>query len=404
MSRVVLVLAHDGVAQPRVWERWESGGGVRLFVHCPPSAAGPLCANRLRIPYGRSRWGEASIVRETLRALKAVLAAEEGDFVLFLASGYCVPVAPTSAFRDSPHKTRFGGLCTYGRSSQVSQWGCFTREACERLVDHFERPGVFAAEATACARTGLCPDNVLFMNVLTDAPQVEEITFEERTDRTYLHSRVPTNLFRLWLFGYPQLWGSPILWSAMDAPRVSEDIHNNLGSRDIWTLRQVLLQLRANGQVLFMRKVSAAVRFDDAIMHALYGDATRDQVIEALAAALAVGEHADAERAVSATKVSAHAEVERQYHRGLYANETASCMQNLLSYRIWRLAFRAVGLDKVRLMRLFLASAVVSSLFILYAFPFPALQIFAVFAVCFVALTTAMECNVTTSFTPRTCV
>ena len=51
-------------------------------------------------------------------------------------------------------------------------------------------------------------------------------------------------------------------------------------------------------------------------------------------------------------------------------------------------------------MRLFLALAVVSSLFILYAFPFPALQMFAGFAVCFVALTTAMECNVTTSFTP----
>lgn len=61
-TRVVLILAHAGVTQPRVWERWESTGEVRVVVHCPPTIRCGFCSSRrLPIDFKQTRWGEVFI-------------------------------------------------------------------------------------------------------------------------------------------------------------------------------------------------------------------------------------------------------------------------------------------------------------------------------------------------------
>ena len=344
-TRVVLLLAHDGIAQPRAWERWErahtGGPPLRIFVHCPPRAACAFAASRrLAVPFGRTRWGEASIVRETLRALGAVLAAEGAPFLLFLASGSCLPVQPPSALFAWPYETRFGKAFVRDAPKRevAPQWMCMTREDCAALVERLTPRAAFARAALRSAQYGGCADNMMFVEALPDARRGVPTTFDEALDMQARMAEVPVR--HLWMVlldvNTTRLWASPIEWSGADQPLQSARTSAALGRPgDVWTLRMLLLALRTEGTTLFMRKVSPAAVLDDTLLQQLYGDVGREALEAALAAASAAasGEEAAAAACVATQKL-ARTEVYRQFRRGPYHTEMVALMGALLSRRL----------------------------------------------------------------------
>lgn len=132
---VVLMLAHDGVHQPAVWERWRAEAPPRLraqlafrvFANRGAPAREPFVARHLLTSWLPTTWGDFSLV-DALQAALRELAAATDDFanlhLLAFVSGACVPVKPAATLFALPATTR---LSTYDASPLVDR--------CRTLLD-----------------------------------------------------------------------------------------------------------------------------------------------------------------------------------------------------------------------------------------------------------------------------
>ena len=368
-TRVVLILAHAGVTQPRVWERWESTGEVRVVVHCPPTIRCGFCSSRrLPIDFKHTRWGEVSIVSETLRAMRAVLELMgPRDFMLFMASGHCIPVKPASELQ-TVDGDRFGNEvnCSTARST-ASQWWALSGTNCERLVRHYDAPGVMADTAISVAMTGLCPDNIMFHTVLPEVVRNAPITFDAHNDMKHLYGCIfitRLEYFVVVCVDGIDIWASPILWSHLDDALECTRISEILKSEDVvWTLRKVLKTLRHSDGFLFMRKVSRRVRFSDDMLDAMFGDAPFPE---------SVGTSFVFDKDFT-TEMMARLEMLRQFNRGPMPRAMRFYMTPLM-FTPFKIVFKMLGCDKRNfvyfLFALMIASKVVVILIIPPAFGF----------------------------------
>lgn len=362
--RIVLVIAHAVVAQPRVWRRWAEGGAVDVVFHCPeavPAACGDCAAfvadRRLPLPFGRTRWGEASIVRETLRAYACLLERHAEPFLVFLASGHCVPLVPPRTLVERfPYRTRFGDMYHNVDDFPITQqWNVLTRESCERAVAHYADPAAFEAEAVACALRGVPPDNRFFMDALPlqlGEPRPITADFCNEPLLLYTQPRVETVLSILLYGKLRQLWASPIEWDDMNTPRYSGRISEKTEpAKCTWSLRELLLWLRLHGDVVFFRKVTPCVLFDEELMSLLYGESVpREAILAALGDATAVAAP-ECAAALRVARCSAAFELRRQRMRGPDI-PTLQLHMRILRTRAGRALFRRMDFDKHRLTRL----------------------------------------------------
>ena len=277
-AHIVLMLAHDGVSQPGVWSRWlRTDPEVRLFVHAPASVIVPQEATHMCLDFGRTKWGTYSIVRETVRAFAELLRRVPGPFLVALVSGSCIPIAPPARFRALPYQTMFGAVLR-NAGDQVSQWFVATREGVERIVAGLSRPEAVDSELRRCYADGfVCADNIVLLQVVGRMYAVVDSTI---TAEFALNELYDTPRFRSWATEFIRLlrnnggtrFVSPIAWQSMDEPVHSSCACERFRVGRAWTLREVILASRDHGGSVFLRKVCASVRFDDAFLTALFSE------------------------------------------------------------------------------------------------------------------------------------
>jgi hypothetical protein len=328
--RVVVILAHEGVAQPDVWAHWlqEAAGGVQAFLHAPKDAPSAPGVERLSAPYGRTAWGEWSVLRETRAALVAVLERVEGPFLGVLASGACVPVAPPSRLLRMPYAAAFGRVDDQGRAAQ--QWFAFTREDAETLVARLGDLAFVDAELRRGALEGeFVPDAYLPGRILSAAPRGAPVTADYGLSaREYYSAPVETWRAACWATGrgvvWNRRWSSPLEWGAGGARTASAEVSRHLGQRpEGWTFAEVALRTRLQRpSVLFLRKVAADAVIDNSLVDALHCESPdRAEALLAFAEALPRGPASDAsERLLQAVR----ADRVRQSRRGFSAPVTVA--------------------------------------------------------------------------------
>ncbi|KAM3578146.1 hypothetical protein VYU27_000242 [Nannochloropsis oceanica] len=101
----ILFLAHDGVANPSLWEKWRESdpafaSRIRFFVFRNEAISHTSTfANQndllLRM---RTKWCCSSIVRATVKSLDAILTKDADVEIIYIVSGFDIPIQPPSAF------------------------------------------------------------------------------------------------------------------------------------------------------------------------------------------------------------------------------------------------------------------------------------------------------------------
>lgn len=307
-TRVVLLLAHEGVAQPAAWEAWEALGG-RVAVHCPESVARRPFEKSRRVldNFGPTEWGDLSLVRETLLACAALCDAHGDDVLIALASGDSIPVAPpsvlwerlgdeTAVFKRPPLTIRVRKAddkvvtVTTKVAHGVEQWFVAAGRDVRRALSVFENERALDATLVAGFADGIpFPDNFFLLyavgedrvKVNTFLPVAHAVADTDRlsveTARTLLDAR---------LFGFRGAFASPIVWKNLDEPIYSEfisrrvfcvgvqpiDGDEGIETDHVWSLRLLLLTARLHEHGAFMRKVSDGRSIDPQFIALLFSD------------------------------------------------------------------------------------------------------------------------------------
>ncbi|NDE16964.1 hypothetical protein EBZ80_18750, partial [bacterium] len=250
----ILMLAHKGVTQPGLWERWGAGfeeaahgrAVLRYAVHSPtaPEYGAAFCRrHRLRgVRSLQTSWCSPSLVYAYVRCLDALLRdpqirAATGVSV-FLVSGYDIPIAPPSdllkpCFRDRDH------LC-YIREKSHYQWIMVRRETVATIRDQLVRPEDFTRFFLYTLEHPGCSDEYMLRYVYTTMGTVDTKGCITRDFRPMINAPSPvvfnedkTDLFRV-------TWGSHGTFTL--------------------SLREILLATRISDydrDVLFFRKVGS---------------------------------------------------------------------------------------------------------------------------------------------------
>lgn len=354
MRRVVLLLAHDGVTQPRAWEVWETKavGAVRVAVHCPKGRSGAFeTRKRLRIPFGPTRWGALSIVRETVAALKQIV-IEEGERVLVaLVSGDTVPVLPfpngwpetTMLFETRVHSADGIGKC-YGHS----QWLVISGEDIAHCVRVFEDDRALDVLLRhAYDECPFCPDNFFFGEALDIEPSPDrsfvECAYNEPGSVRLMLKRTPLEAFAFGL----QKGGvtSPLTWSSATRFVANEHLDRRFRKPGPWCLRRILLEMKARNSAPFFRKVAPHAFFPSEFWETLYGDGhvavSRALVAEEREAEAIRASPARLKHACEIRRALLKHEIHRQDARGSVYVGTGEWFANMLLLA-WPIAPRCV--------------------------------------------------------------
>ena len=279
MRTLVLLLAHDGVNHPDAWRRWEraSGGALTVAVHCPLERARRAYVRERRLPirFGRTAWGEASIVNETMRATEALLERYSERFLLIFASGACVPACPPSRATSLPYETRFGDgkpPSEMRAHHSAQQWFCVTREDAQVLVDSL-RPGTWEHRYVFDI---VCPDCIAYKDVLSDRPGGFPITRDWGLDcdsvgRVCTRRTIASACVLGWRPSATR-WVNPIEWVFVDRPLSSLMIDEGTGVAGPWSLRRLMLWVRLFDSALFVRKVTRRCYLGDDLLDALFSE------------------------------------------------------------------------------------------------------------------------------------
>jgi len=236
----ILFLAHDGVANPGVWESWlasDPSVDVRFFVFCNESVRhGRAFVERhdlgVRCP---TAWGTSSIVRATVLCYRKIYDGFPEVAVVYLVSGSCVPLQPPRFFfeRSAPGSfyydfRPFSSLVQYVPAGPVKrnplwsrgprwpllrrhlrchlQWCALSREHVRAVV---EFPGLdWLYEEGDRVREVWCPDEWVLGTVLSlcgargvrDRPTTDHVRerFEDEHPVTWSSWRVPRRFYEPW--------------------------------------------------------------------------------------------------------------------------------------------------------------------------------------------------------------
>lgn len=97
----ILFIAHDGIANPIIWEQWLSLVPndcivqIAVFVNANPRHANNLTLQNdlgMRIP---TAWCSFGIVEATIESIHAVLTRYPNSHIIYVVSGACIPVKKT---------------------------------------------------------------------------------------------------------------------------------------------------------------------------------------------------------------------------------------------------------------------------------------------------------------------
>lgn len=101
----VLLLAHKGVQNPGMWLQWANSDKdhpVQLYSLCESGSKDDICLKGLNIKILPSKWCGKEIAVNTLNALKAICRQKNNIGIIYLVSGYCVPLqGPSYLYQES---------------------------------------------------------------------------------------------------------------------------------------------------------------------------------------------------------------------------------------------------------------------------------------------------------------
>jgi len=276
-TSVVYFLAHDGVKQPDVWAKWLAActterRRVVARVFCNESRMGPFENERWIGFYQATAWGTPSLVHVLQRGYRAILDEFPSVDMIYLVSGYDIPIMSPELFASLPTKKSFVPLnagiprmrpSAY-KSLQISRLGHGAQPSFQS-VQWLHLTGEHAA---IVARTPL-------------APFVEWVQWLNRDGATYVYDEaVPPAMLELSLgmrFGSPQ-WRkafvdepltafirreegdpSPIEWRSFDERILTEEVVDNV--RQEYSLERAIREFR-DDEFVFFRKVTDSVAFE----------------------------------------------------------------------------------------------------------------------------------------------
>lgn len=98
----VLILAHKGVANPKIWLQWAESDKTRypvyLYALCESKSQDCVCTRHglQTVRILPSRWCGKNIAVNTLNALKQICKQKKNLAIIYLVSGHCLPLQPPS--------------------------------------------------------------------------------------------------------------------------------------------------------------------------------------------------------------------------------------------------------------------------------------------------------------------
>lgn len=195
MNPAVLILAHKGIQNPHIWISWATNDPdhpINLYVANEDKSMTPLDGiELLDIPFVASQWGSKEIAINTMTALRKIVEEHPDHSIIFIVSGYCLPVQPSAFLYPKTHTVKkqhvdfdkcktwnthsitFPFLYEDKANALVSsiQWISLTPDSIRRLVDD---PQLLETRPEGCSS----PDEYYIQTLLkrTSLP-VQDYTF-----------------------------------------------------------------------------------------------------------------------------------------------------------------------------------------------------------------------------------
>lgn len=289
-TSVVYFLAHDGVKQPDVWKRWLDGctterRRVVARVFCNESRMGPFEKDHWVGFHETTAWGTPSLVHVLQRGYQAILDEFPGVDMIYLVSGYDIPVMSPELFATLPTNKSFvplnAKIATFLDAENVES------------VNARVHPSSYSLPQISRLRPGMQPSfqSVQWIHLTGEhaaivaqtplAPFVQWVQWLNRDGATYVYDEaVPPAMLELSLgikFGTPQ-WReafvdepltafirreegdpSPIEWRSFDERILTEEVVDNV--RQEYSLERAIREFR-DDEFVFFRKVTGSVAFE----------------------------------------------------------------------------------------------------------------------------------------------
>jgi hypothetical protein len=106
----VLILAHQGIQNPNIWISWSKSDPkhpIQLYVVNEDKSIIPQDGfTLLDIPLIPSTWGSKEIVINTMTAFKEIVNKKPKPTIIYLVSGYCLPIQQPNFLYQTIHRTK----------------------------------------------------------------------------------------------------------------------------------------------------------------------------------------------------------------------------------------------------------------------------------------------------------
>lgn len=253
----VIMIAHEGVTQPMIWEKWIEQSRldnirINLYVIAPlnPKYGETFCNNnrlykpRSRNPVylGNTSWGSFSIVFETIKAILYVVNLDRNLERIFIVSGYDIPIKSLSEWKSVNHDYNIIGKRKYRDIIFHSQWITLNRQTTYNIARMFHPSILKQTFVELFINTNkrqserLAPDELwLFVLGLNPDDFIDG-------DMTHVVFQTPVD-------------SSPIIWNSLNRSRkiiYTDKIINT-------TLQSVIEKSKQSSTCLFFRKISPNV-------------------------------------------------------------------------------------------------------------------------------------------------
>ena len=228
----VLMLAHDGIANPAKWAAWlehvNSGGEqVRLFVVTEDTVRydSPFLREHDTGLRARTGWCERSLVTAYQHGLKYVLHEHPTTQYVFFCSGLDLPLVNKDGLRNHHNLSCAARLPDPTNPYLASQWVHLNRDAANTIAK---------GPVPASQYTDFCPDE--YMPLLMLAKAAVPIRDDQLTDMEYAAEHDT----------------SPITWTAWGTPRIVVTKKNKKNKKSL----TALVEEGVKKGYFFLRKVA----------------------------------------------------------------------------------------------------------------------------------------------------
>jgi hypothetical protein len=262
---IILFLAHEGVTQPLLWEKWkdlfESESIYKNYkiiykVHCPyyVKYGSDFCKKYKlkKLLFLKTSWCSPSLVYEYIRCLRHITEhvpeyKNNSDVLILLTSGYDIPIAPPHRlFRNNFNKLNH--LCMNEFDTNI-QWIALTKKLVTKVVDYFTDE-IFRQFLLFNLTNGGCSDETFLKFFFTENIQTYvALSLEQKQNCVERDFRQKRND------------PSPILWKNTTEIRTMNYRILNY-TVDVIDAIFIARSIKDGDHILFFRKIANTCQFD----------------------------------------------------------------------------------------------------------------------------------------------